>query len=1447
MTQALQIENVTYVLPLDGVATVPWRYMAAGHHRGEFLDADGRFIADAVLGVDFRVWPEGDTLANVGRVEMLHDLPGGYGRFRLFRNTAAVQLYAATPGAEGVEKQLDRDSLVDQEIQAALTRTLRLRDPQEKLTPLGQSLLGFDDDGNVVLYPITGTGGDGYLNVVTITITGDGERTDWPLPFAPGNIGNTRVNFGAAYQLRSTYSVTGTILHFFTPVPRGMIGEVDLIQTIEIPQVHEQNVVMTEGGTLYDQLAARPLPFASRDTFVAASPPASVGRALVNASVVEADDDGVIQTANLRRWNPAGGQFDFGLAGSASDIASDFSGIFSQFVADCSTHKWMGKLGRPEPYEGRFADLVVPGDVSLDFSGAELFGKTQFQHFAGNGVQTAFTIDAFPYLDEGVSLMAVDGAGDAVTMVAGTDYAMAGPVITPTVLLPIGTTMVVASRVPLVRLRSATRSTIRLRGGRFDLSNMGYVVAQSSGSGPNLTGWGRVYWDGAMESVNNGGRWYDPILTRRSDSGLTLTDCNSSDIFGYVATGMCDLAAYISGGADMGFADDGYGTRFHGGEALRCNLDIKSARGHGSLGIINRVGRDCKTNIFLAAVDDGSEIFPGRNLQVQNYQAKNTGRRALDDRSGIGGKVQMTIEDWGYMPDGSLFIGDDGVNDSHAVFISQKNGLDLDVQIRPGARLPAPGRPAIQISGTCHAIRIKADITGNDIGIAETGGTGANEYGNHYDLRTLDVAAPLSLASESLSTWVLDEQQSDGSGDPNFMAWQSSDGRVTPQHFGGVGNGIKDDTEAVQLAASYAAAVEGRELSLNKIYGVSGKIDMRARLGASPGRLKVLPTFGADADKCVVLDGTEAALRDGRADHALYVDGGSFFGEVRGTWSAASGAFPLYTDYKAPNTMGLNSSFKVTVAGTVGGVSFAVGDLLIALVAQPSTAVFAGNWKKVAGEISAVKVSGLALPFGNIRVSALRCDQAITVSGNTERTNFDVEGYFCHGLVNDNSVGTAPEVSGALTADITAAVGQTITLTPAGSGVYYSIASNATIDAEIVAYTRVGDVLTLTARGLVGGTAAAAHLAGALVTQPDDVASPDNNSFRIRGASCGQWYRSSGTVVSDVDFQVQNQCMYYEKASVEITATRMVSLQGALRTSRYGCILVAQDGNKRNTGVNFVGLKVVNPIVYNRDWLIVEDTGMLTGFVIVLAPRGGAWIKKCDGADLVIIQESLKVDATILKLGSTAETKTATRSDIKLNATRHETTNSVMLDVQSASRSVIDVVGAPLPVIISSAPQCQINLPAQYIAGNISCLLGSTGLVRFIGGATLLQFQNYSTPARGMSGMLSDGLQTEIIYINRGAGWCSPMFAPASIAGKVAVFGQATLSGAGAALVVNVAHGGVSFTPTSVFLTPRNADARTALASGFYVDDMTNVHFRLNFTTAPAGTNNLVFDFIAYN
>jgi len=94
------------------------------------------------------------------------------------------------------------------------------------------------------------------------------------------------------------------------------------------------------------------------------------------------------------------------------------------------------------------------------------------------------------------------------------------------------------------------------------------------------------------------------------------------------------------------------------------------------------------------------------------------------------------------------------------------------------------------------------------------------------------------------------------------------------------------------------------------------------------------------------------------------------------------------------------------------------------------------------------------------------------IDGPDDSGNVTVEAMDILALADNRKAVSPAAGRGFLSADITAAAGQTITLFPTTIGDEYPASGSAVIGSEIVTYTRAGDVLTLTARGQRGTTAA---------------------------------------------------------------------------------------------------------------------------------------------------------------------------------------------------------------------------------------------------------------------------------------------------------------------------------------------------------------------------------------
>ena len=110
----------------------------------------------------------------------------------------------------------------------------------------------------------------------------------------------------------------------------------------------------------------------------------------------------------------------------------------------------------------------------------------------------------------------------------------------------------------------------------------------------------------------------------------------------------------------------------------------------------------------------------------------------------------------------------------------------------------------------------------------------------------------------------------------------------------------------------------------------------------------------------------------------------------RGAWDASAGTFPA--------SAGQGDIYEITVAGTVDGQDFLVGDFIIAIAENPSTTTFAGNWQIIDGAESVHSWAGMQGIITDTEISSVlnrlgfipRTDENIQgvvggmVSGNTE-------------------------------------------------------------------------------------------------------------------------------------------------------------------------------------------------------------------------------------------------------------------------------------------------------------------------------------------------------------------------------------------------------------------------------------------------------------------------------
>lgn len=147
-------------------------------------------------------------------------------------------------------------------------------------------------------------------------------------------------------------------------------------------------------------------------------------------------------------------------------------------------------------------------------------------------------------------------------------------------------------------------------------------------------------------------------------------------------------------------------------------------------------------------------------------------------------------------------------------------------------------------------------------------------------------------------------------------------------------------TDALQFRPVDYAAPSG-DLSAERLGAQIAELDAEKMPLAY---LDVDPAFAADSDAKVP---SQKAVKNRIDDILAIITGAQVF---KGGWDASGGSFPGTTGRKT------GWYYVVTVAGTVDGVSFSVGDGLYARVDDASTTTYAANWVKVEGSLTASEI-----------------------------------------------------------------------------------------------------------------------------------------------------------------------------------------------------------------------------------------------------------------------------------------------------------------------------------------------------------------------------------------------------------------------------------------------------------------------------------------------------------
>jgi hypothetical protein len=198
--------------------------------------------------------------------------------------------------------------------------------------------------------------------------------------------------------------------------------------------------------------------------------------------------------------------------------------------------------------------------------------------------------------------------------------------------------------------------------------------------------------------------------------------------------------------------------------------------------------------------------------------------------------------------------------------------------------------------------------------------------------------------------------------------WVKSDTPPTPQFTTSAGGDnqlafVADVVPNTRLLTAGAGLTGGGDLSADRTFDVVANVDGSIVVNADDIQVGVLATDAQHGTRGggtlhAAFDATQAGFTPqspGGTNTFLRADGTwatpPAFGEYSGTFDASVGTFPVTTNQ--------GNWFNTLVAGTVDGEPFAVGDLLVATVDNPSTTTFAGNWTRIPN-VSTADVQGPA-------------------------------------------------------------------------------------------------------------------------------------------------------------------------------------------------------------------------------------------------------------------------------------------------------------------------------------------------------------------------------------------------------------------------------------------------------------------------------------------------------
>lgn len=161
--------------------------------------------------------------------------------------------------ASALNEQLDALTIFDQQLLELSDRAVRapVTDPTSvnmelpAQTDRADKILKFDSNGNVAVESAEVLAGAAIVgaNFTNNVFTGTGAQTAFTLTVAPGSKNNAQVYIDGVYQLKSSFSVSGTTLTFTEAPPLNAQIEVVIGNAIDTLDADSGNINYNQGGT----------------------------------------------------------------------------------------------------------------------------------------------------------------------------------------------------------------------------------------------------------------------------------------------------------------------------------------------------------------------------------------------------------------------------------------------------------------------------------------------------------------------------------------------------------------------------------------------------------------------------------------------------------------------------------------------------------------------------------------------------------------------------------------------------------------------------------------------------------------------------------------------------------------------------------------------------------------------------------------------------------------------------------------------------------------------------------------------------------------------------------------------------------------------------------------------------------------------------------------------